>query len=188
MKKINIKIQTITLLALAAFSTACLLMSTGCEFKNPFEKKDGPTSKPPLENDKTEDFQGYFLTVKIDGNQTKKLKIEGNEQIWGVLQASPTPKIIFEMDENKLGPLKSASININPLINGKPDLQDIWQYAGQDQIIPEEEILLDMFNHFFDGKMVAGLKELPAGKYRLSLQVNGENNTWDRQYIDFEIK
>ena len=140
-----------------------------------------------MENDDAEDFQGYFLTVKIDGYQTEKLKIEGNEQIWTILEASPTPKILFEMDENKLGPLKTATININPLINGKPDLQDVWQYAGQDQITPGTEILLDMFNHFFDGKMIAGIKELPAGKYRLGLQVNGEDS-WDRQYVDFEIK
>ena len=187
MKNVSLKIQTITLLVLVAFSATCLLTTTGCEFKNPFAKKDGPASRPPLENDDAENFQGHFLTVKIDSYQTEKLKIEGNEQIWTILEASSTPKILFKMDENKLGPLKTATININPLINGKPDLKDIWKYSGKDKITAGMEIQLNLFNHFFDDKMIAGVKELPAGKYRLSLHVVGEDS-WDRQNIDFEIK
>lgn len=188
MKNVNKKMHSITLLGLMVFFAVGLLTGTGCEFKNPFEKKtDGPNSLPPLENNDAEDFQGYFLTVKIDGYQTEKLKVEDNVQIWEALESSPTPKILFEMDENKLGPLKTATININPLINGKPDFQDIWQYAGEDKITPGKEIWLNLFNHFFDDKMIAGVRELPAGKYRLNLQVNGDDS-WDRQYVDFEIK
>lgn len=189
MKNVNKTIRTLRLLTMSVSFVAALLTGVGCEFKNPFVKKanTGPASPLPLEQEEAENFQGYFLTVKIDGFQAEKLKIEGNEQIWTVLKCSPTPTIMFEMNENKLGPLKIATININPLINGKPDRQDIWLYAGKDAIEPSQEIRLNSFNHFSDGKMIAGIKELPTGKYRLSLQVNGED-TWDRQFIDFEIK
>ncbi len=185
---LKLQMQAVLALVLVTSATTCLLTTTGCEFKNPFQKKSQePAVAAPLVNDDAEDFQGYYLTVTIDGSLTEKLKIEGNEQIWTTPVASPAPTIMFKMDEYKLGALKNATVNINPLINGKPNLQDIWQYAGTEPILPGDEIRLNLFNHFFDGRMIPGQRELPSGKYRLSLQVNGEES-WDRQYIDFEVK
>lgn len=188
MNFLKLQKQAIMALALVILATACLLTTTGCEFKNPFEKKSQePAVAAPLENDDADDFQGYYLTVKIDGYQTDKLKTEGYEQIWTTRDTSPSPTVIFKVDEYKLGTFKTATVSINPLINGKPNIQDIWQYASSEPITPDYETQLNLFNHFFDGRMVSGQKELPAGKYRLNLKVNCEEG-WDRQYIDFEIK
>lgn len=188
MNVLRLQMQTVLALVLVILASACLLTTTGCEFKNPFEKKSQePAVTAPLENDDAADFQGYYLTVKIDGYQTERLKTEGYEQIWTTRETSPSPTIMFKVDEYKLGTFKAATISINPLINGKPNLRDIWQYAGAEAITPDDKTRLNLFNHFFDDRMVSGQKELPAGKYRLSLQVNCEEG-WDRQYIDFEVK
>jgi hypothetical protein len=175
--------------ALMVFLGSLAVMSLGCnaKFKNPFAKKSSPPARPETSDKNLADFQGYFLSVKIDGVQTRELRIVDNEQIWNAGDCSSAPAVMFEVDQEKLAPIKNATISINPLIGGQPDLEDIWLYTGKDEMVPGKEISLDSFDHFVDGKVFTGLKKLPAGKYRLALQVNGYD-TWDRQLINIEVK
>ena len=132
-------------------------------------------------------FQGFNIIVIIDGKKTTTAQKDGSEQIWTVPPCSSTPTLTFTMDENILGPLNVASLLLNPIRNGQPVVQNIWQYAGSDKIEPGKKVTLNLFTHIAEKKMQQNIGELPAGKYRLSVQVNGEK-TWDRQYIDIEVK
>jgi len=180
-------------LVLAIFLGIAAMMGLGCNanFKNPFAKKAATSDQPRFHVDTRgkdlADFQGHFLAVKIDGAQAQALKIVNNQQLWSVGDCSPAPALMFEVDQEKLAPIKNATISINPLVGGRADLQDIWLYTGQGEILPGKEIQLNSFDHIVDGKITTGLSELPAGKYRLSLQVNGYD-TWDRQLIHIEVK
>ena len=165
------------------------MTSTGCnaKFKNPFAKKPAPPPRPDTRGRNLPDFQGYFISVKIDGEQTRKLKTVDNEQIWTVGECSSTPTVIFEVDQEKLAPVKNATITINPVIGDKAELRDIWLYTGGEEISPGRAIELKSFEHVSDGKIVSGLRALPPGRYRLSLQVNGYD-AWDRQLIYFRVE
>ncbi len=185
--------RLLSALVLAMFLGSAAMMGLGCNsnFKNPFAKKAATSGQPRFHVDTRgkdlADFQGHFLAVKIDGAQAQTLKIVDNEQLWSSGDCSPAPAMMFEVDQEKLAPIKNARISINPLIGGRADLQDIWLYTGQAEILPGKEIQLNSFDHIVDGKITTGLSELPAGKYRLSLQVNGYD-TWDRQLIHIEVK
>ncbi len=134
-----------------------------------------------------DDYQGFYMTVKVDGKKTVMSQKEDGMQIWTVPACSATPTIMFTMHAKKLGALKGASITISTLKKGKVDPSNFYQYAGGIKFLPSRKLKLNIFNHFHSGKMDQNVKKLPQGSYRINIQVNG-GKSWDRQYIDTEVK
>jgi hypothetical protein len=132
-------------------------------------------------------FPGGYLTVEIDGNRTTEARKENHEQIWVVGEMNASPTLRFAMDEKALGEMKSVSVVIQPVKDGRVVEGDLFQYAGGKKLLPGEPIQLDLFTHVHDGKMETDIKALPKGQYRISVQVHGEKN-WDRQQIDAAVK
>ncbi|MCD4826016.1 MAG: hypothetical protein K8S55_15610 [Phycisphaerae bacterium] len=132
------------------------------------------------------DFEGLNLKVKIDGRNTTRLKKKDGEQLWAAPPAGPMPTIVFIMDEKALGVLNKVTISINPIVKGKVNTSDIWQPARQN-FEPGKPFTLNKFTHISKQTMVQNIRKLPAGQYRLNIQVDGEKS-WDRQNINLTIK
>lgn len=143
---------------------------------------------PPMPTAAKPDFQGQHLTVRLDGQTTAPAEDSEIEQIWIVNEPiSPAPTLQFTLDEAALGPVKKASIIINPIVDGEVRQADLWQYAGRTALAPGQPIALDVFHHIAEGGIEQNLQALPPGEYRISIQVNGEQ-TWDRQHIRATVK
>ncbi len=177
-----------TLRTMMGFLALCLLLAAGCE---PLIGSKGKTEEPapaaavaPADRP---NFPGGCLFVTLDGNQTQESQKENNEQIWAGGEISATPTLMFTVDEDALGPWKSVSLVIQPVQDGQVIEGDVYQYAGERKLIPGESIPLDTFMHIKDNKLETGVKALPAGAYRIGLQVQGQTH-WDRQRIDTQVK
>jgi hypothetical protein len=166
-----------------------LLLTVGCAPKvasrGAAEDKPAPLAAPaPAER---ANFPGGSLFVTIDEQTSREAKKENNEQIWTCGEISSTPTILFNVDENSLGPVKSVSLVIQPVQNGKVIQGDLYQYTGSGKLAPGQGIKLDAFTHVKDNQLQSGIKSLPAGTYRFGLQVHGQKN-WDRQSINVTVK
>jgi len=163
---------------LAALVVVAELGPTGCGrisirgLTSPFRKKD--------------DFQGYYLTVFIDGRETAQAEKRGDEQLWTVGECSGNPTIRFHMDTGHLGDRKTVGLVINPMKGTAPDHGVLFQNDSIKGLKPGKDLTLDGFDRIGDGKLVK-LKGLPPGKYWFSFMVNG-HKTWDRQRILVEVK
>ena len=179
---------TVTLLVIGVLTAAgCQSITSKGQKTDTSPDMDTQAAPPLTDTSVMEDYQGFYMTVEIGGEQTVMSQKEGGVQIWTVSACAATPTIVFTMDENKLGTLKKASIAFNPLKAGKVDLSNFYLYAGGTKFLPGSELELDVFNHFHDGRMDQNVKKLPPGEYRISIQVNG-GKSWDRQYVDTEVK
>ena len=172
-----------------ALLAAGVLTSAGCQSMTSKGKAGtGPKTKnQPSPATAMDDYQGFYMTVKVDGKKTVMSQEEDGMQIWTVPPCSATPTIMFTMDGKKLGALRGASITISTLKAGKVDPSNFYQYAGGTKFLPGRKLKLDIFNHFYNGRMDQNVKKLPQGSYRINIQVNGRKS-WDRQYIDTEVR
>lgn len=173
------------------FLVTGLILTVGCQKMKGFRSKSpkkaeapAPSASAPAERD---NFPGGCLVVTLDDRPTTEVKKENNEQIWAGGDISATPTLVFAMDESVLGPLKNVSLVIQPVRDGKVVEGDIYQYAGKKKLTPGQPIRLDAFTHVKDNKLQSGVKSLPAGAYRVALQVHGRKH-WDRQRIDVTVK
>lgn len=181
----NTTLRTITILFVLG-----LLTTAGCQ---PMTSSKGQVADKPRAQEpapapsELNNFPGGYLVVKLDGNATQEGPKENHEQIWSGGVISSTPTILYTMDERALGAIKNASLVIQPTKNGKVVEGDIFQYADGRKLTPDAAIKLDRFSHVYESKLDTDLKALPAGTYRISLQVHGTKG-WDRQRIDVRVK
>ena len=181
----NVIMRAITVLAVLGLITAIGCESMiGSKGRNAEKEVSAPASPAPSERP---NFPGGCLLVTLDEKQTQEAQKENNEQLWTVGEISPTPTLMFTVDEDALGPWKSVSLVIQPTQNGQVIEGDIYQYAGETKLTPGEPIPLNAFMHIKDNKLEPGLKALPAGTYRIGLHVQGQTH-WDRQRIDVQVK
>jgi hypothetical protein len=150
--------------------------------------RSAPTAPPPMPTADKPDFQGHHLNVALDGQATTPVVSGQVEQIWRVADPiAATPTVRFTFEETALGPMKKASIIINPIVDGEVQQANLWQYAGRSPLEPGQSIALGVFHHIADGKIDQNVKGLPPGEYRISVQVNGQA-TWDRQHIRVTVE
>lgn len=173
------------------FLTIVLFATVGCQSmmnakgKTPTAKRSAAQAGPaPAERG---NFPGGCLVVKLDGKQTRETEKENNEQIWTGGEISTAPTLEFDMEEATLGPCRRVSLVIQPIRDGKVIQGDIYQYAGKEKLTPGTSIRLNTFTHITDNTLETDVKALPAGTYRISLQVHGKKH-WDRQRIDVTVK
>ncbi len=173
---------------MTAFVTLLVLLSAvGCaDIKiGPLFGKGGFVSRKS--DVETEDFQGHYLTVKIDGEKTDMADKVGGDQLWTIDRCSPNFTLEFKYDEDKLGKFNEVDVVINPMKGNAADHRVMYQCDPvRDTLKPGRKMRMTRFSYFHDGKLEK-IRKLPAGKYRISVQVNGEK-TWDRQYITVEIR
>ncbi|MCK5114220.1 MAG: hypothetical protein KAR11_05605 [Phycisphaerae bacterium] len=169
-----------------------LITAVGCE--NVFKKSnnDAPTaasSTTDLKIDKSE-RDGYNINVKIDDTEAVPTRHVNGENFWEVPQCKSTPTIFFEIDPTILGEFQSATLIINPVVDGKIQRTEIWEYAGEETLSPDKAMVLDKFNHYTnDGKCNKGVGSLPAGKYVFNIRVIGNGHVkWDGRAIETEVK
>jgi hypothetical protein len=149
----------------------------------PTEPVNGPT---PLKQLRKADFQGWHLTVMIDGRETQPAYREGTRQIWSAGVVSPTPKVEFVADRPYLGEFRDARLSLHAVRDGRVVVSELWQYVGEATLAPLNGIALNRLRRVADGE-IAEHTALPPGQYRLTLHVRGEE-TWDRQYVDLDVK
>jgi hypothetical protein len=159
--------------------------TTASEFTQPVrtEPVSGPT---PLRQLRKADFQGWYLTVLIDGREALPSYLEGERQIWTAGVVSTTPSVEFVADRPYLGAFEEARLTLRPIRNGQVVMEEVWLYAGEARCAPLRGVRLDRLRRV-DGEDVIDHAALPPGRYRLNLHVRGER-TWDRQYVDLTIK
>jgi hypothetical protein len=155
------------------------------EFTQPVrtEPVSGPT---PLRQLRKADFQGWNLTVLIDGRETIPTYLEGERQVWTAGVVSTTPSVEFVTDRPYLGAFADARLTLRPIRNGQVVMDEVWMYAGEARPAPLRGVRLDHLRRV-DGEDVIDHAALPPGRYRLNLHVRGEQ-TWDRQYIDLTVE
>jgi hypothetical protein len=148
-------------------------------------RKEEP--KPAPKTTGKEEFEGYYIEVWVDGQKTKNSgRKEEGELVWTVDACSSTPTVRFTLDKGHLGDLKATDVVINPVKDGKADPTDLWHPEKARSMKAGTDTKLDAFDHIAGGKLVKATR-LPAGEYRLKMQVNG-TKTWDRQSIRVTIK
>ena len=174
-----------------------IITTIGCE--NIFNKTKTETVEPDtkalpgsgeeISTDKGE-REGFNLTVMIDDTETVPDKYVAGEKFWKVPPCKPTPTIFFQLDREILGDFKSATLTINPVVDGKIERTNVWEYVGEDKLEPDKNITLNKFNHYSTGgKFQKGIESLPVGKYIFNLRIEGSGAAkWDGRAIEVEIK
>jgi hypothetical protein len=133
-------------------------------------------------------FEGHHLSIELDQQATvADAKKTAYQQRWSVRRCSGTPSLFVTYDEKSLGELESADVTIQPMADGKVTYTELWLYAGKGKLTIGKHWLLSPFRHIVRGKMAPEQPFLPAGKYLITVQVNG-SKTWDRQYIRVTVK
>jgi len=181
------------------FLIIAVVTTVGCENIFNKTKTETETVKPESKGltandekisiDKSE-REGFNLTVILDDTEAVPDRYVAGEKIWKVPPCNPTPTIFFQLDHEILGDFKSASLTINPIVDGKIERTDVWEYVGEDKLAPDKKITLNKFNNYREGgESSKGIKALPAGKYLFNLRINGSGPAkWDGRAIEVEIK
>ena len=141
----------------------------------------------PAPRQKKEEFQGWHLTVWVDGDKTKATgrKMDG-QLVWKADDIEPNPIIKFTFDEAHLGRFRQLQVTINPTkADGSRDYGRMYKPRGV-QIPVGKDIRLASFE-FFDGRRLSHVSGLPTGRYILSVRVTGERS-WDRQCIPIKVE
>jgi hypothetical protein len=145
-----------------------------------------PLSTPtPLKQLRKANFQGWYLTVLVDGRQTRPADISEKRQVWQAGNVSPTPSVEFVLDREALGGFLASRISLRPVRDGRPVLDELWLPAESTAARPLERTRLSGFRQVRDNE-ITHHDALPPGRYRLILHIRGEQN-WDQQYIDLQI-
>lgn len=183
---------------------SCLLLQAGCEdvllslrgnqgksADSPAESDSGSAAQPTATQTSRPDYQGHHLQVSIDGRPTALLRQREGEQLWNGGTCSAQPTVAFQINDT-LGRVRSVTLLLKPTWNGKViDHSNFYQYSGQEPLTEGNAIRLDRFDHYHDGTLDAGLTSLPAGTYRLYLQVDTTRDGrrhWDRQVVVLEVQ
>jgi hypothetical protein len=174
-----------------------IITTIGCE--NIFNKTKTETVEPDnkalsADNEKTtfdkSEREGFNMTVMLDEAEAVPSKYVTGEKFWKVPPCKPAPTIFFQFDREILGDFKSATLTINPVVDGKIERTNVWEYVGEDKLEPDKKITLNKFNHYSDGgKSQKDIESLPVGKYIFNLRIEGSGTaTWDGRAIEVEIK
>ena len=174
-----------------------IISTVGCEniFNKTKTQTAEPDSKATLSSNAEKSIdkgerEGFNLTVMLDDIETTPSGYVAGEKIWKAPPCSPTPTIFFQFDSEIIGDFKSATLTINPVLNGKIERAIMWEYVGEEKLEPDKKITLNKFNHYSEGgKFKKGIDSLPVGNYIFNLRVKGSGSTqWDGRAIEVEIK
>ncbi len=173
--------RTIIILAAMVATGAC-----GCTaIKEFFTGKKSSQSQPATSLAAKPDNDGWYISVFLDGKQTRAGRKIDLDQIWDVEPCGGNPFFKYTMDAGRLGKLKQTDVVLKPIVKDK--VQESVMYRPRGVTIEQgREIKLSGFEYVAPGK-VANPESLPPGAYQLSVTVYGEYS-WDRQLIRLTVK
>ena len=133
-------------------------------------------------------LQGFGFNVILDGNASLPIKNNGGRQVWQIkkpISSNPTLNLSIT---DKIGELNRIRISINPYKNGKVDRKTIWMLSRKlrKELKPNAAIKFTSFQGVKNSADFFEASKLPAGKYRMRLQIIGDSV--DEQNIDFTVK